>query len=289
VELALLLLAASAIAVWAWVQPAPAGAPAGAGDEGSDQPSGAAVPCPEQGGDPVTEPQLVFPAPRLDPDHAAALEALAAASEPLPCGAIAASGGAAHDHGGAGPEGAPPELGTADGDRFAAQWQAAQAAAATLATPDAAAAAGYVKASPQAPGVGTHWIDWRLVDAPFDPAHPSMLLFDERAGRPARLAGFSYWTRSADGPPDGFAGDADVWHSHLGLCFIDGWLFREDIPAADGCTGQWLAGPDLWMLHAWVVDGLENPDGPFAGRLQALCPGDREQLADALRCDPTGT
>ncbi|HET6664546.1 MAG TPA: hypothetical protein VFG94_09825, partial [Acidimicrobiales bacterium] len=231
--------------------------------------------------------QLRFPEPRLDREQTAAIRALAATSEALSCGAIAASGGGGHGHG---DEASPSvsELGADDAERFADQWQAAQAAAAALATTDAAAAAGYVQASPQAPGVGTHWIDWRLIDAPFDPAHPSMLLFDERPGRPARLAGFSYWTRSEGSPPEGFAGDADVWHSHLGLCFIDGWLFREDVPAADGCTGEWLDGTDLWMLHAWVVEGLENPAGPFAGRIEALCPGDREQIADALRCEPPG-
>jgi hypothetical protein len=43
------------------------------------------------------------------------------------------------------------------------------------------------------------------------------------------------------------------------------------------------------MLHAWVVDGMENPAGQFAGRHDALCPGDAERIADALTCDPAGS
>jgi hypothetical protein len=158
-----------------------------------------------------------------------------------------------------------------------------------LATPARAAAAGYVQSSPQAPGVGTHWIDWTAIDVPFDPARPSMLLFDERPGRTPRLVGFSYWTRSTPGPPDGYAGPNDGWHQHVGLCFVDGWLFRESMASRDDCGGDWLNGTDLWMLHAWVVPGLPNPDGRFAGRHEALCPGDNERIADALTCDPAGS
>jgi hypothetical protein len=173
--------------------------------------------------------------------------------------------------------------------RFDEQWSAATTAAVSLATPALAATAGYVQSSPQAPGVGTHWIDWSAIDAPFDPARPSMLLFDERPGRTARLAGFSYWTRSTPGPPDGYAGPNDTWHQHVGLCFVDGWLFRESMASRDDCGGDWLNGTDLWMLHAWVVPGLPNPDGRFAGRHRALCPGDNERIADALTCDPVGS
>lgn len=253
--------------------------PAGSGGE-----CGAA--CPEAGidGPPVTDPPLDFPGERLTPERAAALHDLAAASEPLPCGAVAAAAG--HGHGA--DEQSESPLDPADQARFDTQWAAAEAAATRLATLDAAAAAGYVQASPQNPGVGTHWIDWTLVDAPFDPARPSMLLFDERPSRTPRLVGFSYWNRSAPSSPDGFAGPNDVWHRHTGLCFVEGWLFQEGVPSADRCAGDWLNGNDLWMLHAWVVPGLPNPAGRFAGRHDAVCPGDNERVADALTCDPVG-
>jgi len=289
-EFAALAIGAAAVAAWAWFQPVTQPT----ADSAAGPPATVSTPCPEAGGIPVTEAQLTFPAPRLDAEQAAALQALAALSQPLPCGTVAGAADAGHQgHGDGdgdaeGPSASDESLTGAPAAQLRRQWDAAQSAAGELATPEQAAAAGYVQSSPQAAGVGTHWINWQLVDAPFDPARPSMLLFDERPGRDDRLAGFSYWTRDPTGPPEGFAGDGDVWHGHVGLCFVDGWLFREGIPSADGCSGDWLDGTDLWMLHAWVVPGFGNPAGDFAGRHDGLCPADREQIADALRCDPVG-
>jgi hypothetical protein len=254
--------------------------------------------CPEAGGDAAIAPPISFPHARLAPEQRAALDALAAESQPLACGAIAGGhqGGHGSDHHGSDHHGgadasrhpAADPLAPADQQRFDEQWAAAVAGAAALATPELAAAAGYVRASPHAAGVGAHWVSWPLLARPFDAARPSMLLFDERPGREPSLAGFSYWVRSDGGAPDGFAGEADQWHRHQGLCFVDGWLLREDVPAADACAGAWLDGGDLWMLHAWVVPSVPNGEGPFAGRNPALCPADREQIPDALRCDPVG-
>ena len=167
---------------------------------------------------------------------------------------------------------------------LASQWAAAAAAAAPLATIADAEAAGYRQASAQAPGIGTHWIRWDLVDAPFDPEAPSMLLYDQSSRGAGRLAGFSYWVRSAV-PPDGFAGPNDHWHQHHGLCFVDRWLDREDVPSPDGCAGEWLQGGDLWMLHAWVVPGMENRWGRFAPRHPGLCPPPTG-VPDVLSCSP---
>ena len=232
----------------------------GAVDPGANGP-GANPDCPERGHGPRPEAPPVEAA-RLTSASQGALLALARESEPLPCGATAewAAHVRGHAHGLAPPERA---LSGADATAFAGQWSAAVAAATRLATPEQATAAGYAQASAQVPGVGTHWINWTLVDAPFDPARPSMLLFDEAPGRPARLVGFSYWVRSA-GEPAGFAGANDAWHSHLGLCFVRGRLYLEGVPAALACPGTWLNGGDLWMLHAWVVPGLPNAGGRFA-------------------------
>jgi hypothetical protein len=154
---------------------------------------------------------------------------------------------------------------------FAQQWTRAVAASASLATPALAAAAGYVQAAGFLRGVGTHWIKWSLIGQPFDPAQPSMLLFDGRAGQPNRLVGFSYWVAS-DGEPDGFAGPNDDWHRHAGLCFTAaGWLAEEGSSNA-ACNGYWLNGQDLWMLHAWVVPRFPNSWGRFAPINPTLCP-----------------
>jgi hypothetical protein len=145
--------------------------------------------------------------------------------------------------------------------------------------------AGYFVGSYWSGGVGTHYIDWRLVGGPFDPAQPAMLLVDSAPTHPRRLAGFAYWVRSAR-PPAGFDGGADHWHKHRGLCFIGGVLTREGVRDPARCAGAWIDGADLWMLHAWVVTGYENDAGVFAPLNSKLC-GPRHGI-DAGRCPAHG-
>jgi hypothetical protein len=218
------------------------------------------------------------------PDQHAALVALAS-SEP----AALDPEHLTHDVGGHdvwGPV-AEPDLDEATQATLDEQWAAATAAAQSLLTTDEAEAAGYRRSADEIPGIGAHYIRWDLVDQPFDPAHPSMLLYDESNVRPDRLVGFSYWVRSVDTPPAGFAGDGDHWHMHHGLCFVSGFLFDEGVSDPSGCDGVWLAGSDLWMMHAWVVEEPANPYGRFAPRNPNVCPGRVEPVADFNRCpDP---
>lgn len=158
-----------------------------------------------------------------------------------------------------------------DAGMVRAQLRAARVAATRLARLAHLETAGYYLGSYFVPGVGVHYIDWRRVGAPFDPARPAMLLVDATRGHRVRLAGFSYWVRSAT-PPAGFDGDADVWHQHRGLCFVDGLLTSDGVASTDGCDGTWLNGRGLWMLHVWVVPGYPNDDGVFAETNAALCP-----------------
>ena len=216
---------------------------------------------------------------RLSDEQRTALVHLAALSAP-----IDPTSSRAHDHDVVLADTLAPD----DQARFDAQVKAAVDAAMRLRTTADAAAAGYVQSATQLAGVGTHWVNWSLVDRPFDPAQPAMLLFDQSPLHDTRLAGFSYWVRSVD-PPDGFAGPNDVWHRHSGLCFENGWLARENVPTAEACGGQWLNGSDLWMLHAWIAPDVENSDGLFAPRNRALCPPDWAQLPDVVKCNAPGS
>jgi|GEM_PF-3540261 len=164
---------------------------------------------------------------------------------------------------------------------FGRQWAAAQAAVAKFDTVAKAAALGYVRAATPENGIGTHWVSWEQIAKPFDPAHPAMLLFDERKS-PAVLVGFAYWLQSAT-KPVGFAGDNDVWHQHTGLCVVNGWLDREESVGHEDCAGTLFQGGDLWMLHAWVVDRYKNRDGNFAVFNPFLCPS-RIGTPDDLLC-----
>jgi hypothetical protein len=163
------------------------------------------------------------------------------------------------------------------------ELRAASDAACALRTSDDARRAGYVLSSAYTEGVGTHWTNWSLVDAPFDPARPSMLLYAPRHGVD-ELVGFSYWVRSPAAPA-GFTGDADHWHRHFGLCFDHtGMLQQEGVANARQCDGTWLNGSDLWMLHAWVAPGYANAWGTFAPMNPSLC---RRNVPDILRCPST--
>jgi hypothetical protein len=85
-------------------------------------------------------------------------------------------------------------------------------------------------------------------------------------------------------PPDGFAGADDQWHTHAGLCVVNGWVEREEVQAPADCPGRWLAGGDLWMLHAWVVPSYPNRWGRFAQTNPTLCPSGR--VSDLASCRP---
>ena len=148
-------------------------------------------------------------------------------------------------------------LDRADQPTFDRRWASAVAAVSGLDTTEEATAAGYVRASAAGAGVGSHWVNWTLIAQPFDPEHPSMLLFDEDHTRTeSDLVGFSYWIRAVS--PDGFAGPNDVWHQHTNLCIVNGWVDREMAATPQDCAGEFLAGSDLWMLHAWVVPAAPN-------------------------------
>ena len=127
-----------------------------------------------------------------------------------------------------------------------------------------------MRASSPGAGIGTHWVLWSQIAKPFDPAHPAMLLFDERK-QPAVLVGYSYWLQSAT-EPVGFAGGNDQWHQHTGLCVVNGWVDREEAASPAQCAGTFLAGGDLWMLHAWVVPDFPDQLGRFSTFNPILCP-----------------
>lgn len=170
---------------------------------------------------------------------------------------------------------------TGDAATFAQQWLAARDSTSRFDSIAEVEALGFVRTSAPGPGVGTHWVRWPQVAEPFDPSEPAMVLFDERS-TPARLVAYVYWVQSPE-VPEGFAGPNDEWHQHTGLCIVNGWTLREQAGSPEQCPGSYLAGGDLWMLHAWVVDGLENRLGDFANIHPALCPS-KYGTPDVDRC-----
>lgn len=128
-----------------------------------------------------------------------------------------------------------------------------------------AEANGYIITPLVEPGVGVHAVNWGLVGG-FDPQRPAMLLY-ESLDPSSRIIALSYYILGEpDRQPEGFAGDNDHWHNHIDICIQAGTLLptTHDPDECAASQGTYLTGRNLWMLHAWVVEGVTNPWGAFA-------------------------
>jgi hypothetical protein len=140
-----------------------------------------------------------------------------------------------------------------------------------------AEAAGWRRAGPFSPGLGTHYMGPNFAANPDGDMDPEdllapMLVYDGLAAD-AKLAGFMYLTYGRDTEPEGFAGPNDHWHYHERVCLRTGaggvidTPFGADLP---GLTEQMChdAGGSFikltgYMVHVWNVPGYESPDGMF--------------------------
>lgn len=154
--------------------------------------------------------------------------------------------------------------------QLADELAVARRVALSLPTAADAMAAGYVKVTPYVPGIGAHYMKFSEVDDVFHVDSPEMVLYDGD-GPDAHVVGLSYYLRHAGDsePTQGFTGDNDHYHRHVGLCVGEGNLVIGDstTTAADCAArgGVKARGGDGWMSHAWVVPGCESPWGVFSG------------------------
>lgn len=154
------------------------------------------------------------------------------------------------------------------------QLEAARNVALEYDSVDKAMAAGYFNTTNDVPFMGAHFINaGYLSDGVFDPAKPEGLLFS-KLGNPEgdwNLVGVWYLILpgQADStlttPPQGFAGNLDLWHQHYGLCTRGGIISENN--TLEGCradNGQWM-GDLRWMMHTWVYpEGADNSQGVFS-------------------------
>jgi len=140
-------------------------------------------------------------------------------------------------------------------------------------TVEKAQAAGFYNTTNDVPFMGAHFINSEyLTDGVFDAGKPEGLLFS-RLGNPGgewQLVGVWYLlipgqaggTEST--PPEGFAGNLDLWHTHYGLCTRAGIISENN--TAEGCSadsGRFI-GDLRWMMHVWVwPEAGDNPEGVF--------------------------
>jgi hypothetical protein len=135
--------------------------------------------------------------------------------------------------------------------------------------------AGYRKSTPYVPCIGAHYTNPALAIR-FDVSAPSELLFDGTDPN-SRIVGLSYLVLHPGGPPAGFAGPNDRWHTHSsngGLCINpSGVVIGNEAmsPAACENAGGHKSGlKDIYMVHDWVVPGFECSWGVFAGECPEL-------------------
>ena len=151
----------------------------------------------------------------------------------------------------------------------------------------AATAAGYRRAGPFVPGMGTHYIGGVIGDAgaitDAEILRPYALLYDG-ISHESPLAGFMYLKRAASpgGPePEGFAGPNDRWHRHVGVCSMPRATGELDVLEGEGTLsesacqargGRYVHQTD-YMVHVWTAPAYTSPVGVFAARNPALtCP-----------------
>ena len=139
-------------------------------------------------------------------------------------------------------------------------------------TVDEARSAGYYNTTNDVPFMGAHFINGAyLSDGVFDASKPEGLLFS-KMGNPDgdwKLVGVWYLILPGQGgsdtvPPQGFAGNLDLWHQHYGLCTRAGIISENN--SYESCQadhGNWI-GDLRWMMHVWVYpEGADNSAGVF--------------------------
>jgi hypothetical protein len=169
-------------------------------------------------------------------------------------------------------------LTAAERKQLAAQMVAARSVIDQFPTVADAEAAGYAKSTPFVPCIGAHYTKLSLIGK-FDAAAPSELLYDG-TDPDSKILGLSYLLLNVGGPPEGFAGENDIWHQHNangGLCLktgsalvIGGEELSDEECAARGGYKAGDVMEDIWMVHAWVAPGWECSWGVFAGECPEL-------------------
>ncbi|MGB2694469.1 MAG: hypothetical protein WBD55_04680 [Dehalococcoidia bacterium] len=159
-------------------------------------------------------------------------------------------------------------------DLLRQQLTDARAFAETVDTVEKARAAGFNQYTNDVPFMGAHFLNMSYVmDGVFDPGKPEGLLFSQLGDPNGEWTLVGVWYLLFPGinsgvtasiPPDGFAGNLELWHEHNGLCTRAGIISENN--TADGCAadnGNFI-GDLRWMMHVWVwPEVADNPEGVF--------------------------
>jgi hypothetical protein len=148
-----------------------------------------------------------------------------------------------------------------------------------------AEAAGYRRVTTYLPGIAAHYMNFEHLQDGFVLEEPEMLLYDGD-GPDARIVGLSYYIlhEGEEEPAEGFTGDNDHYHRHVGLCIRDGVVAAGSSTSEEDCAaigGRKSDGTSGWMSHVWIAPGCESDWGVFSGanpQLTVRTPGDTSSV-----------
>jgi hypothetical protein len=185
---------------------------------------------------------------------------------PASAGQISSAGG----HGHRGPTEWKSIADRATRDQLGQQLDIAHAVTLQYSTVADAEADGYHMVTGYVPCIGAHYIKFSNMIGGFDPAKPSMLLYDG-TNPDSKIVGLSYSVLTdPKKAPEGFAGPNDPWHKHDsngGLCLKGGVVVGAESTSDAQCAargGKKQALHNLWMMHAWVADAWPSSWGVFS-------------------------
>jgi hypothetical protein len=148
-----------------------------------------------------------------------------------------------------------------------------------------AEAAGYRRVTTYLPGIAAHYMNFEHLQDGFVLEEPEMLLYDGD-GPDASIVGLSYYIlhEGEEEPAEGFTGDNDHYHRHVGLCIRDGVVAAGSSTSEEDCAaigGRKSDGTSGWMSHVWIAPGCESDWGVFSGanpQLTVRTPGDTSSV-----------
>jgi hypothetical protein len=170
---------------------------------------------------------------------------------------------------------------------------------------DPAVQAAFKACNVPVPTGGAGGIGGGVVNQPFDPAKPQILIYGGDA-EDSPLVGVGYMFAGSDKPPEAYTGGNDWWHKHTKICAgIDfdragsldpehmteeecralGGTLRELFPGSGGQAGG------IWLLHMWPFSPYEYRPDLFVSGHPCLGPDGAVPQTDACwaqaRIDPS--
>jgi hypothetical protein len=167
-----------------------------------------------------------------------------------------------------------PLTSRADCDKLAGEVEQARGVVATYPTVADAEAGGWFRVTDYVPGIAAHYMKPSNLANGFVVDQPEMLLYDG-TDPGSHIVGLSYYIfkPGEDEPTEGFTGNNDHYHKHVGLCIKDGAVVAGSNATEEQCAalgGRKANGTAGWMSHLWVVPGCESDWGLFSGANPAL-------------------